>query len=97
MTSKYISFLFKSWNYETFLNFSVVEITEGEEYEISFNSGVNKLCLKITLSKDFPKEKPVLKIIPEVIHHWVGSDGQIKSAPGLLNVLIVYLFIFNVI
>ncbi|XP_018568891.1 vacuolar protein sorting-associated protein 37A [Anoplophora glabripennis] len=66
-------------------NDNVVEITEGEEYEISFNSGVNKLCLKITLSKEFPKEKPILKIVPEVVHHWVGSDGQIKSAPGLLN------------
>ncbi|KAJ8913544.1 hypothetical protein NQ315_017095 [Exocentrus adspersus] len=66
-------------------NDNVVELAEGEEYEISFNSGGNKLCLKITLTKDFPKEKPVLYIVPEVVHPWVSGDGQVTSAPGLLN------------
>lgn len=70
------------------LNFelSVVEIVEGEEYDIHFNSGGNKLCLKISLGQEFPKEKPLLKIVPTVIHHWITGDGDVKSAPGLLNV-----------
>ncbi|KAG5883154.1 hypothetical protein JTB14_033405 [Gonioctena quinquepunctata] len=66
-------------------NDNVTEINEGEEYEVSFSSGGNTLCLKITLSKEFPKEKPLLKIVPTIVHHWITSDGEIKSAPGLLN------------
>nr|XP_023021620.1 vacuolar protein sorting-associated protein 37A [Leptinotarsa decemlineata] len=66
-------------------NDNVTEIIEGEEYEIYFNSGGNNLCLKIILTKEFPKEKPLLKIVPRVIHQWVSEEGDIKSAPGLLN------------
>ncbi|CAG9858414.1 unnamed protein product [Phyllotreta striolata] len=66
-------------------NDNVVEIVEGEEYDISFNSGVNNLCLKISLGNKFPKEKPHLKIVPTVSHPWVTADGDVTSAPGLLN------------
>ncbi|KAJ8939181.1 hypothetical protein NQ318_017078 [Aromia moschata] len=66
-------------------NDNVVEVIEGEEYEISFNSGGNQLCLKVILGKDFPKEKPTLKVLPVVIHPWVNGHGEVTSAPGLLN------------
>lgn len=71
--------------------FSVAERTEGEEYEILFTSGSNNLCLKVFLSTDFPKEKPTLKVVPAVMHPWINADGEVTSAPGLLNVRI---FIF---
>lgn len=64
------------------------EITEGEEYEIPFISGSNNLCLNVYLSKDFPNEKPSLKIIPSIVHPWISADGEVTSAPGLLNVRI---------
>ncbi|VEN40480.1 unnamed protein product [Callosobruchus maculatus] len=66
-------------------NDNVREIYEGEEYEISFTSGGNSFCLKVLLSRDFPNEKPTLKVYPVVHHPWVDSDGVIKSAPGLLS------------
>ncbi|XP_019864962.1 vacuolar protein sorting-associated protein 37A isoform X2 [Aethina tumida] len=66
-------------------NANVNEITEGQEYQIVFNSGGNELILNILLGNEFPKEKPVLKIQPVVIHPWVNADGEIVSAPGLLN------------
>nr|CAH7737913.1 unnamed protein product [Callosobruchus chinensis] len=66
-------------------NDNVREIYEGEEYEISFSSGGNSFCLKVLLSRDFPNEKPTLKVYPVVHHPWVDSDGVIKSAPGLLS------------
>lgn len=58
----------------------------GKEYSIAFQSGRNELTLHIYLSNEFPKEKPVLKITPVVIHQWVNADGEVTSAPGLLNV-----------
>ncbi|XP_057670851.1 vacuolar protein sorting-associated protein 37A isoform X2 [Diorhabda carinulata] len=66
-------------------NENVAEIIEGEEYDLYFNSGGNNLCLKVSLPKDFPNEKPSLKIIPTIVHTWITSDGDITSAPGLLN------------
>ncbi|KAJ8985501.1 hypothetical protein NQ317_015043 [Molorchus minor] len=66
-------------------NDNVVELVEGEEYEIAFNSGGNQLCLKVYLGKDFPKEKPTLKVVPAVVHPWVDASGEVTSAPGLLN------------
>lgn len=64
----------------------MTEINAGEEYEVSFESGGNNLVLKIMLSPDFPQDNPMLKIVPPVIHPWINADGDVTSAPGLLNV-----------
>lgn len=53
---------------------------------MAFHSGGKELHLNIILGKEFPKDKPLLKITPPIIHHWVNADGEITSAPGLLNV-----------
>lgn len=76
------------WFMEIFLFCSVTEVQEGTEYNVSFNAGGNELCLRVLLTKDFPKEKPILKISPVVAHSWVNGDGDITTAPGLLNVWI---------
>lgn len=67
-------------------NSSVTEITEGTEYHVQFNAGGNEFSLQVVLSANFPNEKPNLKISPVVMHPWVNTDGEIVSAPGLLNV-----------
>lgn len=64
----------------------MIEVIEGTEYCIAFESGKNELALQILLSNDFPNEKPKLKISPVVIHPWVNGEGEVVSAPGLLNV-----------
>lgn len=66
-------------------NDNVSEITENVEYHVKFNSGGNELSLVVTLGKDFPQEKPKIKIIPRILHHWVNAEGEVTSAPGLLN------------
>ncbi|CAH0558209.1 unnamed protein product [Brassicogethes aeneus] len=66
-------------------NANVNEVSEGQEYQIAFDSGCNKLILNVLLGSEFPKEKPKLKISPVVIHPWVNAEGEITSAPGLLN------------
>lgn len=63
-----------------------MEIIEGNEYEVGFQSGANNLVLKVILSPEFPTDKPILKIMPNVVHPWISSDGEVTSAPGLLNV-----------
>lgn len=68
--------------------FSVTEISEGEEYEVLFESAGKSFALKVYLSPDFPQDKPTLKILPIVIHSWISGDGEVTAAPGLLNVRI---------
>lgn len=64
----------------------MTEVKEGSEYQIQFHSGVHNLVLIVSLTKDFPNEKPILKVSPVIIHPWVNSEGEVLSAPGLLNV-----------
>ncbi|EFA03761.1 vacuolar protein sorting-associated protein 37A [Tribolium castaneum] len=66
-------------------NDNVVEICEGHEYQISFKSDRHELCLHISLSNEFPNEKPLLTISPPIVHPWVNADSEVTSAPGLLN------------
>lgn len=68
------------------LFFSVTVVAEGYEYQVHFRAGGNDFSITVTLKSDFPNEKPLLKINPVIVHHWVGSDGAITGAPGLLNV-----------
>lgn len=65
---------------------SVTEIKEGSEYQINFCSGGHNLMLIVILTKDFPNEKPIIKISPPIIHPWVNNESEVISAPGLLNV-----------
>jgi len=66
-------------------NDNVLEIQADNEYQVRFRSGRNDLTLHVYLSKDFPNDKPSLKVLPVVLHPWVNRDGEICSAPGLLN------------
>lgn len=66
-------------------NANVTEITDDKEYQIEFKSGENDCILLISLGHDFPQEKPLIKISPVVYHPWVNSEGDVISAPGLLN------------
>jgi ESCRT-I complex subunit VPS37 len=66
-------------------NDNVVEICEGLEYQIAFKSGRNELCIHVSLSNEFPNEKPLLTISPAIVHPWVNAESEVVSAPGLLN------------
>lgn len=66
--------------------FSVTEITEDFEYQVTFKAGGKEFNIYVTLTKDFPNEKPILKVSPAIIHPWINADGEITAAPGLLNV-----------
>ncbi|KAI4465138.1 williams-beuren syndrome critical region protein-related [Holotrichia oblita] len=66
-------------------NDNVTEVKEGSEYQIQFQSGGHNLVLIVILTKDFPNEKPILKVSPLIIHPWVNNEGEVLSAPGLLN------------
>ncbi|XP_065164041.1 vacuolar protein sorting-associated protein 37A isoform X1 [Atheta coriaria] len=66
-------------------NDNVIEIQEGQEYQVLFKSGSNDLVLSVSLSNEFPKDKPFIKIKPIVFHQWVAGDGEVTGAPGLIN------------
>nr|CAD7432422.1 unnamed protein product [Timema monikensis] len=63
----------------------VTEVQEDLEYKVDFLAGGVNMVLLVSLSPDFPLDKPVLKVQPLVIHPWVNDHSEIVSAPGLLN------------
>ncbi|XP_063236845.1 vacuolar protein sorting-associated protein 37A [Bacillus rossius redtenbacheri] len=66
-------------------NDNVTELQEDAEYQVEFTAAGAPMAVLVTLGPDFPLEKPVLKITPPVVHPWVSDQGEITSAPGLLN------------
>lgn len=77
-----------SLNIFVFGFYSVTEIKANEEYTIGFMSDNRQMLLDVTLSVNFPNEKPKIVITPRIQHEWIPdpASGEIQSAPGLLNV-----------
>lgn len=76
--------------------YSVVELREDVEYQVQFNARERRMAIMVSLSPEFPLEKPVLRVSPPINHPWCNEHSEITSAPGLLNVtffiFIIYLF-----
>lgn len=66
-------------------NDNVVELREDVEYQVEFESGDMRMAIMVSLSPEFPLEKPVLRVSPPVNHSWCNEHSEITSAPGLLN------------
>ncbi|XP_053982979.1 vacuolar protein sorting-associated protein 37A isoform X1 [Hylaeus volcanicus] len=66
-------------------NDNVVELRENFEYQVQFNAGERRMAIMVSLSPEFPLEKPVLKVSPPINHPWCNEHSEIISAPGLLN------------
>ncbi|CAK9803286.1 Vacuolar protein sorting-associated protein 37A [Anthophora quadrimaculata] len=66
-------------------NDNVVELREDVEYQVQFNAGERRMAIMVSLSPEFPLEKPVLRVSPPVNHPWCNEHSEITSAPGLLN------------
>lgn len=93
-------FLYCPWNYLLYcvtvchgcltvvhnLCYSVVELREDVEYQVQFNAGERRMAIMVSLSPEFPLEKPVLRVSPPIKHPWCNEHNEITSAPGLLNV-----------
>lgn len=66
--------------------YSVLELREDVEYQVQFNAGERRMAIVVSLSPEFPLEKPVLRVSPAISHPWCNEHSEITSAPGLLNV-----------
>lgn len=66
--------------------YSVVEVKVDVEYQVEFDAGDKRMAIMVSLSPEFPLEKPVLRVSPPVNHLWCNEHSEITSAPGLLNV-----------
>ncbi|XP_023245189.1 vacuolar protein sorting-associated protein 37A [Copidosoma floridanum] len=66
-------------------NDNVLELQEGVEYQVQFDSGDKRMAILVSLSPEFPLEKPVLRVSPPIIHKWCNEHSEITNAPGLLN------------
>ncbi|KAK0167504.1 hypothetical protein PV327_004894 [Microctonus hyperodae] len=67
-------------------NDNVIELREDAEYQVQFDAGDKRMAIIVSLSPEFPLEKPVLRISPSVINHpWCNEHSEIVNAPGLIN------------
>ncbi|KDR10569.1 vacuolar protein sorting-associated protein 37A isoform X2 [Zootermopsis nevadensis] len=66
-------------------NDHVTEIQEDVEYRVEFSAGGHGMTIQVSLPPEFPLEKPVLKVSPQIDHPWVNEQCKVVSAPGLLN------------
>lgn len=66
-------------------NDNVVELREDVEYQVQFNARERRMAIMVSLSPEFPLEKPVLRVSPPINHPWCNEHSEITSAPGLLN------------
>ncbi|XP_076236669.1 vacuolar protein sorting 37A [Calliopsis andreniformis] len=66
-------------------NDNVIELREDVEYQVQFNAGERRMAIMVSLSPEFPLEKPVLRVSPPISHPWCNEHSEITSAPGLLN------------
>ncbi|XP_058805587.1 vacuolar protein sorting-associated protein 37A [Phymastichus coffea] len=66
-------------------NDNVLELQQDVEYQVLFNAGERCMAIMVSLSPDFPLEKPVLRVSPPIKHKWCNEHSEITSAPGLLN------------
>ena len=66
-------------------NDNVVELREDVEYQVQFDAGERRMAIMVSLSPEFPLEKPVLRVSPPINHPWCNEHSEITSAPGLLN------------
>lgn len=65
---------------------SVLELREDVEYQVQFDAGDRRMAILVSLSPEFPLEKPVLRVTPPITHPWCNEHSEITSAPGLLLV-----------
>ncbi|KAJ8667493.1 hypothetical protein QAD02_009156 [Eretmocerus hayati] len=66
-------------------NDNVSELQEDVEYRVEFDAGNKRMAIMVSLSPEFPLEKPVLRVSPPIIHKWCNEHSEIVNAPGLLN------------
>lgn len=65
-------------------NDHVLELREDVEYQVQFDAGDRRMAILVSLSPEFPLEKPVLRVTPPITHPWCNEHSEITSAPGLL-------------
>ncbi|XP_077270710.1 vacuolar protein sorting 37A isoform X1 [Temnothorax americanus] len=66
-------------------NDNVIELRENVDYQVEFQAGDRRMAIMVSLSPNFPLEKPVLRVSPPISHPWCNEHSEITSAPGLLN------------
>ncbi|XP_020286199.1 vacuolar protein sorting-associated protein 37A [Pseudomyrmex gracilis] len=66
-------------------NDNVIELRENVDYQVEFQAGERRMAIVVSLSPNFPLEKPVLRVSPPISHPWCNEHSEITSAPGLLN------------
>lgn len=67
-----------------------MELQEDVEYQVQFDTGEVRMAITVSLSPEFPLEKPVLRVTPPISHPWCNEHSEIISAPGLLNVRLTF-------
>ena len=89
----FVQLLHKCFSIMCDSRYSVVELREDVEYQVQFDAGERRMAIMVSLSPEFPLEKPALRVSPPVNHPWCNEHSEITSAPGLLNVRFLFFFL----
>lgn len=64
---------------------SISEVQRDVEYRVTINLGNSTIFLNITLPPQFPNERPVVKVAPQLLHPWVNDQMMVVGCSAINN------------
>lgn len=64
---------------------SINEVQRDVEYRVTINLGNSTIFLNITLPPQFPNERPVVKVAPQLLHPWVNDQMMVVGCSAINN------------
>lgn len=64
---------------------NITEVQRDVEYRVTFKSGTSTIFLNITLPPQFPNERPLVKVVPPLVHPWVNDQMVVVGCPAINN------------
>ncbi|XP_014669841.1 PREDICTED: vacuolar protein sorting-associated protein 37A-like [Priapulus caudatus] len=62
---------------------NVTELHHDVEYQVLFRTADLTLTLQVTLPPQFPQERPLVRVIPAVVHDWCNKHSIVVGCEGL--------------
>lgn len=64
---------------------NINEVQRDVEYRVTVNLGNSTIFLNITLPPQFPNERPVVKVAPQLLHPWVNDQMMVVGCSAINN------------
>ncbi|XP_074634959.1 vacuolar protein sorting-associated protein 37A-like [Acropora palmata] len=64
---------------------NINEVQRDVEYRVTISLGNSTIFLNITLPPQFPNERPVVKVAPQLLHPWVNDQMMVVGCSAINN------------